>query len=230
MPVPREDIPGERSKHPKRVVADGYDRLGPAYAAWDAQNGPEVRTWFLGEVLARLGSGTNVLELGCGSGPAAAALSAGRRYVGVDLSRVQLTIAHRRVPDATFIRADFTSLGFRPASFDGVVAFYVFMHVPRDELRPAFERIFRWLRPGGRLMLTLGTIDAEDRVEEWLDVPMFFAGLSSEAHQRLLRETGFELELSEIREEIEARYGPARFQWVIARKPSGSPSSRSTAG
>lgn len=207
---------------PKRVVAEGYDRLGPAYGAWAGESGPEVRTWFLGEVLARLGEGSSVLELGCGSGPAAEALSAGRRYMGVDLSRVQLAIARERVPNATFIRADFTTLAFRPASFDSVVAFYVFMHVPRNELAPTFERIFDWLRPGGRLMLTLGTIDAEDRVEEWLDVPMFFAGLSSQAHERLLREVGFELELSEVREEMEARYGPATFNWVIARKPVGS--------
>jgi SAM-dependent methyltransferase len=207
---------------PKRVVADGYDRLGPAYAAWTSEGWPDVRTWFLGEVVARLGPATDVLELGCGSGPAAEALSAGRRYLGVDLSRVQLAIARERVPNATFIRADFTTLAFRPAAFDAVVSFYVFMHVPRDELAPTFERIFTWLRPGGRLMLTLGTIDAEDRVEEWLDVPMFFAGLSSQAHERLLREVGFELELSEVREEMEARYGPATFNWVIARKPVGS--------
>ena len=31
---------------------------------------------------------------------------------------------------------------FRPASFDGVVAFYVFNHVPQEELAPAFARIF----------------------------------------------------------------------------------------
>lgn len=217
-----EDGPAGGSRDPKRVVAEGYDRLGPAYGAWAAKGRPEVRTWFLGEVLARLGPGTDVLELGCGSGPASEALSAGRRYVGVDLSRVQLAIARERVPRATFIRTDFTSLHFRPSSFDGVVAFYVFMHVPRDDLAPTFERIFTWLRPGGRLMLTFGTIDAEDRVEEWLDVPMFFAGLSSQAHERLLHEIGFELELSEIREEMEARYGPTTFNWVIARKPVGS--------
>jgi hypothetical protein len=33
-----------------------------------------------------------------------AALSSGRRYVGVDLSQVQLSIARKCVPDATFER------------------------------------------------------------------------------------------------------------------------------
>jgi cyclopropane fatty-acyl-phospholipid synthase-like methyltransferase len=117
-------------------------------------------------------------------------------------------------------------MAFRSASFDGVVALYVFMHVPRAELAPTFERIFRWLRPGGRLMLSLGTMDGDDRVEEWLDVPMFFAGSGPGTSGRLLREAGFALELSEIREEREPRYGPVQFHWVVARKPpAGGPGS-----
>lgn len=150
---------------PKRVVAEGYDQLGPAFSAWVAENPKEVRSWFLGEVLARLGEGSHVLELGCGPGTAAMNLSAGRRYVGVDLSRVQLSIAQRRVPHVRFIRADFTTMIFRPASFDGVVAFYVFNHVPREELAPTFARILDWLRPGGRLMLSLGTSDNAGAIE-----------------------------------------------------------------
>ena len=170
-------------------------------------------------MLARLPEGSNVLELGCGPGTDAAVLSAKRRYVGVDLSSVQLAMASRRVPGASFVRGDFTSMAFRPASFDGVVAFYAFMHVPHAELAPTLERIFGWLRPGGRLMLTMTTIEAGDRVEEWLDVPMFFAGFAPETNERLLLEAGFRLEPSEIREEVEARYGPTDFHWVIARRP-----------
>ena len=206
---------------PKRVVADGYDRMGPEFPAWNARRPPEVRRWFLGEVLARLDEGSAVLELGCGPGTDAAELSAGRRYVGVDLSRVQLSIARQRVPNATFVLGDFTSMAFRPASFDGVVAFYAFNHVPRDEVAPTFEQVFGWLRPGGRLMTTLLMIEAEDRVEEWLGVPMFFAGVTPRSSERLLRKTGFQLEVSEIREEVDAQYGPTENHWVIARKPGG---------
>jgi cyclopropane fatty-acyl-phospholipid synthase-like methyltransferase len=172
-------------------------------------------------VLARLPEGSTVLELGAGPGTEAAALTDGRRYMGVDLSREQLAIAKRRVPHTTFLVGDFTSMSFHPASFDGVVAFYVFMHVPHEERVPAFERIFAWLRPGGRLMLSLPTIEAEDRVEEWLDVPMFFAGITPSMSERLLRQTGFHLELSEVRQEegVDDGYGPVEHHWVIARKP-----------
>jgi SAM-dependent methyltransferase len=209
----------QESLDPKRIVADGYDRMGPAFSTWNAERPPEVRRWFLGEVLARLPEGSSVLELGCGPGTDAQELAANRWYVGVDLSRVQLSIARQRAPHATFIVGDVTSIAFRPASFDGVVAFYVFNHVPLEEVAPTFARIFRWLRPGGWLMSSLLTTEADDRVEEWLDVPMFFAGARPESYDRLLRDAGFELELFEIREEVDPRHGSADHRWLIAKKP-----------
>ena len=206
---------------PKRVVAEGYDRMGLEFSAWNSKRPPGVRRWFLGEALARLPEGTSVLELGCGPGADAAELSARRRYIGVDLSRVQLSIARLHVPQAAFVVGDFTSIAFRPASFDGIVAFYAFNHVPQEELATTFKGINAWLRRGGRLMTSLLTSDAEDRVEEWLGVPMFFGGSKPGSAERLLRdETGFQLELSEIREEgVDDGYGPVTSYWVIAGKP-----------
>jgi SAM-dependent methyltransferase len=78
-------VEGFRSQmDPKRVVADGYDRMGQAFSAWNSERSPEARRWFLGEVLSRLGYGSDVLELGCGPGTDAEELSAGRRYLGND--------------------------------------------------------------------------------------------------------------------------------------------------
>ena len=172
----------------RRIIADGYDRMGSTFAEWNAARPSEGRKWFLGEVLARLPEGSAVLELGCGPGTDAVELSAGRRYVGVDLSPVQLSIARERVPKATFVVGDLTSITFRPASFDGIVASYVFNHVPLHEVEPAFTAAFAWLRPGGLLMLAaLPTMEAEDRVEEWLDVPMFFAGTEPRFYEGALR-------------------------------------------
>src|SRR5438093_10903683 len=113
----------EHSLDAKRIVADGYDQMGYEFDAWNSERPPEVRQWFLGEVLARLGEGSTVLELACGPGTDAGELSSGRRYVGVDLPRVQLSIARQRVPHAAFVVGDFTSMAFRPASLDGIVAF-----------------------------------------------------------------------------------------------------------
>jgi hypothetical protein len=72
-------------------------------------------------------------------------------------------------------------------------------------------------------MLSLPTLEAEDRVEEWLGVPMYFARFTPGLSERLLGESGFHLELSEVRDEgVDDGYGPVQFHWVIASKPAGS--------
>ena len=209
----------EGRPEPWRVIADGYDRMGLEFSTWNSARPPEVRRWFLEEALSRLREGSSVLEIGCGPGTDAAELSAGRRYVGVDLSPIQLSIARQRVPNATFLIGDFTTMSFRPSSFDAVVAFYAFDHVAQGDVGRTFASIFTWLRPGGWLLTSLQTMEAEDRVEEWLTVPMFFAGLSVPSYERLLRLAGFALELSEFREEVDPIYGPGGHHWVIARHP-----------
>ncbi len=205
---------------PKRIVEDGYDRLGSRYHEWTTSQGPGIREWFLDEVLQRLPAGADVLELGCGPGTVSPALADGRRYTGVDLSAGQLNLARERLPDATLIQADFTTIELPDDSFDGVIAFFVFNHLPRAEHEPMFSRVYSWLRPGGRFMLSLGASDTDDEVEEdWLGVPMFFAGFEPDANERALLGAGFELELSETRSEIEAGGQEVTFHWVIARKP-----------
>ena len=49
---------------------------------------------------------------------------------------------------------------------------------------------------------------------------MFFAGFTPETNERLF-ESGFDLEMSEIREGITVgpSGGPERFHWGIAKKP-----------
>jgi SAM-dependent methyltransferase len=211
----------DRTVDPKRIVEDGYDRLGFRYRDWTTSHERGVREWFLDEVLQRLPADADVLELGCGPATVSPMLADGRRYSGVDLSAGQLSIARERLPDATFIQGDFTTIELPSAAFDAVVAFYVFNHVPRAEHRPTFSRVCSWLRPRGRFMLSLGAGDTDDEIEEdWLGVPMFFAGFTPDANERSLLDAGFELELSETRSEFELGEGEATFHWVIARKPS----------
>jgi hypothetical protein len=70
-------------------------------------------------------------------------------------------------------------------------------------------------------MLSLGASDTEDEVEEdWLGVPMFFAGFEPDANERALLHAGFELEISETRNQFEDGEGEATFHWVIARRPA----------
>ncbi len=205
----------------KRVIEEGYDLLDGTFREWITRNPSEVRSWFLSEVLARVSVGSVVLELGCGPGTAAAQLADRRSYTGVDLSKAQLAVARSIAPAGRFLRDDFTQMTFPSSSFDAVVAFYVFNHVPREEQVPTFGRVIGWLKPGGRFMLSLGIGDTDDEIQEdWLGVPMFFASFDRVTNERQLRAAGFDLELSETRTEVEEGEGDVTFQWVIARKPA----------
>ena len=116
--------------------------MGTAFPERNDQRAPEPRRWFLDDIPREARGRVRRPRARLGApGTDAAVPSADRRYIGVDLSRRQLAIARRRVPDATFILGDFTSMAFRPASFDGVVGFYVFNHVPRDDVEPAFTTL-----------------------------------------------------------------------------------------
>ena len=146
-----------------------------------------------------------------------ARLAEGRRLTGVDISPEQVERARRNVPNATFIAADMTALDLEPGSFDAVVAFYAFTHVPREELPGLLARIHDWLRPGGLLIATMGVEDDPGTVEpDWLGVEMYFSHFSARRNRRVVEEAGFQVDEAEVRAEPGDRHG-TRFLWVVAR-------------
>jgi cyclopropane fatty-acyl-phospholipid synthase-like methyltransferase len=202
------------------LVGRGYDAIGERFAEWrDRIVGDPRREWEE-ELVSRLQDGARVLELGCGAGVPDTLRLAGRFQVtGVDVSAEQVLRARAAVPEAEFIRADFTALELEPESFDAVVSFYAFNHVPRELLAPTFARIHRWLVPCGLLMTALGTSDTEAWTGDWLGAPTFFSSFPPETNTRLVGEAGFEIlrdELVTFREPD----GDATFQWVLAMRSS----------
>ena len=144
------------------LVGRGYDAIGERFAEWrDRIVGDPRREWE-DELVSRLQDGARVLELGCGAGvPDTQRLAARFQVTGVDVSAEQVRRARAAVPEAEFVQADFTALELEPESFEAVVSFYAFNHVPRELLAPTFARIHRWLVPSGLLMTALGTSDTE---------------------------------------------------------------------
>jgi len=199
-----------------KLVGSAYDAIGEHFAAWrDRIVGDPRREWEE-ELVSRLQEGGRVLELGCGAGvPDTQRLAARFRVTGVDVSRQQVRRARIAVPDAQFILADFTALELEPESFDAVVSFYAFNHVPRELLAPTFVRIHRWLVPGGLLMTALGTSDTEGWTGDWLGAPTFFSSFPPETNTRLVRDAGFEILRDELVTFREPE-GDATFQWVLA--------------
>ncbi len=200
------------------LVGRGYDVIGERFAEWRDQIVGDPRRDWLEELVSRLQDGAHVLELGCGAGvPDTQRLAARFQVTGVDVSAEQVRRARDAVPEATFVQADFTELELESESFDAVVSFYAFNHVPRELLAPTFARIRRWLVPSGLLMTALGTSDTECWKGDWLGAPTFFSSFPPETNTRLVLEAGFKIlrdELVTFREPD----GDATFQWVLAMR------------
>ena len=205
----------------RRIVEQGYDDLDDAYRRWVQGSRDGYRSEFLATILTRVPVGADVLEIGCGPGIDAEALARGRRYTGVDLSRVQLENAKRAVPAGTFLHADVLDVAFPPSSFDAIVSFYAFNHIPQEQMEPLFRRILTWLRSGGRLFASFGASDNPGAVEpKWLGrVDMYFSSLPVVRNDALLEKVGFAIEFADTVTEDEEGEGPATFHWVIAQKP-----------
>jgi SAM-dependent methyltransferase len=200
------------------LVAAGYDAMADTWEDWSVRVTGDPRRDWLEELLAVLPLEARVVELGCGNGTRETLeLAARTQLTCVDLSEEQLRRARERVPAAGFVHGDLTTIEFDAGSLHAVASFYVLNHVPRELLPELFERIHRWLRPGGHLLATLGASDLPDWEGEWLGVPMFFSGHPPAVNARLLRDAGFEL----IRDEavtIDEPEGAMTFHWVLARR------------
>ena len=103
--------------------------------------------------------GSQVVELGCGTGQLSLFLATeDRSVIGADLARPSLELgaeAARRfgVDGVSFVETDLRRPGLRAEAFDVVVCSGVLHHTP--DPRSAFRGVARLLKPGGHVVLGL---------------------------------------------------------------------------
>jgi SAM-dependent methyltransferase len=125
-----------------------------------------------------------VLDLGCGVGRLAVALSQylddRGRYVGLDTDRKAIRACNKwiasKLPSFTFVWADVFNTSYNPSAeakaaqyrfpfddnaFDFVFSNSLFTHLVPDDARNYFHEIGRVLRPGGRTVNTIFLLNEE---------------------------------------------------------------------
>ena len=132
--------------------AAGFSASADAYAATMA---PALRP-VAEEVVRRaaLRAGESVLDIGTGTGTAAAlATGDGRRVSGLDAAAGMLEIARREVPGVEFVEADFTDLPLEAESVQVALAVHALLFA--DDRVAALREWRRVVVPGGRLSLSV---------------------------------------------------------------------------
>lgn len=201
-------------------MAEGYDLIAERYAAWKPAGPASVKGRYLRVVLDALPpTGARVLDLGCGTGvQVTRALAERHRVVGVDRSPRSLALARHEVPRAWFVLADLAQVGFAPASFDAVTAFFSLIHAPREEHAGVLADAARWLRPGGWFVATMGTGEGTDGFGEMLGARLFWSSWDRDTNLRLVEGAG--LEVRSALDETEDEDGVAfTHLWVVAKRP-----------
>lgn len=206
------------SSDAKRLVAQGYDQVVDAYSQLENEV-PWPRMRWLKKLLHQLPAGSEILDLGCGSGePADVEIAKSHAVTGVDISQAQIALARENVPSGQFIQADLESVTFPEASFNAVVSFYTLEHLPRTEHGTILQRIYQWLLGGGYFLISTEAGEVEEIVSEWLGVPMYFSCFAPETLKQMVRDTGFEIVETAIETQIEGG-NEIPYLWLLARKP-----------
>lgn len=96
---------------------------------------------------------SEILDIGCGTGAMLDELAPFGHVMGADFAPEALAFCRQRGSHYPLTRADVRRLPFAADSFDVVTAMDIIEHIDND--KAASAEIFRVLRPGGRLFVTV---------------------------------------------------------------------------
>ncbi len=148
----RATDPSTKATAAYNAAADSYDH--PALSFWERFGRRTVER-------LKIARGSNVLDVCCGSGasaiPAAEAAAPDGRVLAVDLAANLLHLGRakaraRGLTNIEFRLGDMLALGLPDGTFDVVICVFGIFFVP--DMPEALRRLWRIVRPGGRLAIT----------------------------------------------------------------------------
>lgn len=132
-----------------------YERSAQVYDLYYSWLDYEAHAVTIHELIqARKPGASSLLELGCGTGRYLEQLRQWYETEGLDISETMLTVAHRRLPDATLHLDDMTTFQF-DKSYDSVVCLFssIAYVTSLADLGAMIRRSAQHLNPGGVLII-----------------------------------------------------------------------------
>ena len=159
----------------KKYVHHVYDAIAPHFSATRFAKWPKVA-----EFLNSLGSGSVVLDAGCGNGKYLG-FNPDCFFIGCDISPPLIEICAGRGHEV--LVADAVNLPYRDNFGDAAISIAVLHHLSTDDRRrKAIEELIRVVRRGGLVLITVWAREQEDKsllnkwtplcekyTEEWVD-------------------------------------------------------------
>jgi len=203
---------------------NSYDRVAKEYAEKfkDEMDDKPFDRDCLDRLAGEVGGLGPICDMGCGPGQIARYLHGnGVAALGVDLSPRMVEEAARLNPEIRFHQGDMLCLPDADNSWGGIAAFYCIIHIPREQIVPALAEMKRVLRPGGVLLITFHIGDEIKHLEEWWEKPvnLDFAFYFPEEMEDWLKDAGYELEETLVREPNPEVEVATRRAYLFARKP-----------
>lgn len=171
--------------------------------------------------LAKLQVGDLVLDLGCGSGiPARYLASKGMRVIGIDISSEMILLAKKQVPGVPFICADMEKTQWPKDAFGGICAFFSLLHLPKKRTIDLLHNVYKWLRPGGILAVTVVVGTEEGLCDKFMgeDVVVYLSYYTKEELVLSLCTIGFSVTAARVLN-IKTKNFEETELFVLAKKP-----------
>jgi SAM-dependent methyltransferase len=183
-------VPADLPAPPTELCAR-YHRITSWFAATRSATDPPMEAPWLRMMLAMLGPGEAVLDLGCGTGEPLAGfcIRAGHPVTGIDGAPAMIALCRQHFADMTWIVGDMRRLRLG-RTFGAVMAWDSFFHLDGDDQQALFAVFAAHTRPGGALLFTSGPEHGE-AVGIMDGLAFDHYSLSAGEYRQLLADHGF---------------------------------------
>ncbi len=199
------------SKQNQKTLA-AYDRIAQAYLnstikhsqinPYEAAIRQRNQEQFLQDNFKSLPKNSTILEVGAGGGENSAFLqSLGYNIIASDIAETFLTSCKKKNLNTIKLNLLTDPL---PPNLSGILAWRVFVHFTKDDLKTAFAKIYQALLPEGKFIFNAMNKTAHSPDNVWLDFPgeyhlnekRFFAYYTQLEITKLLQTIGFSIDKS----------------------------------
>ncbi|WP_328873430.1 class I SAM-dependent methyltransferase [Streptomyces sp. NBC_00287] len=209
-----------------QATSTSYDAIAPAYTDRhpDGLGHHPLEKALLTAFAEQVGEHTRapVGDLGSGPGYVTARLHGlGVEVFGVDVSPRMVALAREAHPHLRFHIGTMTDLDLPDETLGGITALYSVIHIPTDRLTAAFTEFHRVLVPGGHVLLSFQTADADELIHLTErfgeDISLHYYIRTPETVTAHLRKAGLVVQARVVREPVGEEKMARAF--LLARKP-----------